>query len=409
MTTVATNEPRPNRLRNALLTRQLNQYPGTTSRYGYLGIVVLTTIILYYLYYVEGAITPLMLPYYHMSFQFFLYVLVISNAIGAFTAFIGGLSDKIGRANLTIFGTLIVGLVQLDVPHIHSKYGFTGAYCIIGFVEGVILVSTPALMRDFSPQLGRGAAMGFWALGPTMGSLAASLVATRTLPHLGPWQDQFDISGVVCIVVVVISFVFLRELSPRLRDQLMVSEAERVLVEARAMGVDIEAATAHPLRTMLKLDLIASSVGIAVFLLFYYASVSVLTIYWVVVFNRTTPDADGINVWYAAVLSGTLVFFGVVSDRLRVRKPLMLIGAVGSIVMMIFLILQIDHPHSGYYSNVLVIVLLATAIGCAYCPWMAGTPNRSSPTTPRSLLPGWPYGAGSCASSSQSRSSSCRT
>ena len=88
----------------------------------------------------------------------------------------------------------------------------------------------------------------------------------------------------------------------------MVSEAERVLVEARAMGVDIEAATAHPLRTMLKLDLIASSFGIAVFLLFYYASVSVLTIYWVVVFNRTTPDADGINVWYAGVLSGTLVF-----------------------------------------------------------------------------------------------------
>ena len=68
----------------------------------------------------------------------------------------------------------------------------------------------------------------------------------------------------------------------------MVSEADRVLVEARAMGVDIEAATAHPIRTMLKIDLVASSFAIAVFLLFYYASVSVLTIYWVVVFNRTT-------------------------------------------------------------------------------------------------------------------------
>ena len=126
--------------------------------------------------------------------------------------------------------------MQLYVPHIHSRFGFALAYCIIGFVEGVILVSTPALMRDFSPQLGRGAAMGFWALGPTMGSLAASLVATRTLPHLGPWQDQFDISGLVCIGVVVISFFFLRELSPQLRDQLMVSEKERALVEARAKG-----------------------------------------------------------------------------------------------------------------------------------------------------------------------------
>jgi MFS family permease len=372
--TVATAEAPPwgRGLRQALGNRQLHRYPRTAPRSGYLGIVVLTTIILYYLYYVEGAVTPLMLPYYHMSFQYFLYLLVVSNAIGAFTAFIGGLSDKIGRANLTIYGTLVVGLVQLYVPHIHSRFGFAVAYCIIGFVEGVILVSTPALMRDFSPQMGRGAAMGFWALGPTMGSLAASLVATRTLPHLAPFQDQFDISGLVCIAVVVISFIFLRELSPQLRDQLMVSERERLLVEARAKGIDVERATAHPLRSMMRLDLIASSLAIALFLLFYYASVSVLTIYWVVVFSRSTPDADGINVWYAAFLSGSLVFFGIISDRLRVRKPLMLLGATGSVVMMIFIILQISHPHSGYYSNVLLVVLLAAAIGCAYCPWMAG-------------------------------------
>ena len=30
-------------------------------------------------------------------------------------------------------------------------------------------MSTPALMRDFSPQMGRGVAMGFWALGPDHG------------------------------------------------------------------------------------------------------------------------------------------------------------------------------------------------------------------------------------------------
>ena len=239
-----------------------------------------------------------------MSFAYFLYLLVVSNAIGAFSAFIGGLSDKIGRANLTIYGTLIVGLIQLvGIPHIHTEFGFAAAYCVIGFVEGVILVSTPALMRDFSPQMGRGAAMGFWALGPTMGSLAASLVATHTLTHLHPFQDQFIISGLVCIGVSVISLFFLRELSPGLRDQIMVSENERALVEARAIGIDEDAATAHPMRSMMRLDLISSSVAISLLLLFYFASVSVLTLYWVVVFGRSTSDANGINVWYAAVLS----------------------------------------------------------------------------------------------------------
>ena len=354
------------------VTRRLDRYPDTLPRIGYLAIVVLTTIMLYYLYYVEGAVTPRMLPYFHMSFQFFLYLLVVSNAIGAFSAFVGGLSDKIGRANLTIGGTFVVALIQLfAIPNITDKWGFAASYCVIGFVEGVILVSTPALMRDFSPQMGRGLAMGFWALGPTMGALCASLVATNTLDHLYPWQDQFIISGLVCMGVVIISFFFLRELSPQLRDQLMVSERERALVEAKAMGVDTEGAIAHPLRSMFKLDLISSSIAISVFLLFYYASVSVLTIYWVVTFNRTTSQANGINVWLAAALSIGLVVAGLLSDLAKVRKPFMLLGAACAIVMMLFLIHQTGQPHASYYANVLVIVLLAVSISLAYAPWMA--------------------------------------
>ncbi len=373
MTTTAVSAPVPKRgLMHSIGRRQLYKYPNTWPRLGYLAIVVLTTIMLYYLYYVEGAVTPLLLPYYHMSFQFFLYLLVVSNAIGAFSAFIGGLSDKIGRANLTIYGTLVVALVQLlAIPHIHDKWGFAAAYCVIGFVEGVILVSTPALMRDFSPQMGRGVAMGFWALGPTMGALCASLVATHTLDHLKPFQDQFIISGLVCLGVVIIAFFFLRELSPQLRDQLMVTERERALVEARAMGIDVEQATRHPIRSMMKLDLISSSIAISLFLLFYYASVSVLTIYWVVIYNRSTPQANGINVWLAAFLSAGLVLAGFLSDWARVRKPFMLFGAASSMVMLGFLIVQTGHPHTGYYANVLVIVLLAVSISIAYAPWMA--------------------------------------
>ncbi|HXA74006.1 MAG TPA: MFS transporter [Acidimicrobiales bacterium] len=373
-TTTATTDPVPDQRWwvKRFVTRRLDRYPDTWPRIGYLAIVVLTTIMLYYLYYVEGAVTPRLLPYYHMSFAFFLYLLVVSNAIGAFSAFIGGLSDRIGRANLTIFGTLLVAIIQLfAIPHITDKWGFAAAYCVIGFVEGVILVSTPALMRDFSPQMGRGVAMGFWALGPTMGALCASVVATNTLDHLYPWQDQFIISGLVCLGVVIISFLFLRELSPQLRDQLMVSERERALVEAKAMGLDVEAATAHPIRSMFKLDLVSSSIAISVFLLFYYASVSVLTIYWVVTFNRTAAQANGINVWLAAALSIGLVVAGFLSDLARVRKPFMLLGAGCGIVMMLFLIHQTGQPHAGYYSNVLVIVLLAASISLAYAPWMA--------------------------------------
>ncbi len=107
------------------------------------------------------------------------------------------------------------------------------------------------------------------------------------------------------------------------------------------------------------------------FLLFYYASVSVLTIYWVVTFNRTTSQANSINVWLAASLSLGLVLAGFLSDLSRVRKPFMLIGAVCGIVMMFFLIHQTGEPHASIDSNILVIVLLAVSIAFAYAPWMA--------------------------------------
>ena len=49
----------------------------------------------------------------------------------------------------------------------------------------------------------------------------------------------------------------------------------------------------------------------------------------------------------------------------------MLVGAICAMVMLGFLIVQTGHPHTGYYSNVLVVVLLAVSISFAYAPWMA--------------------------------------
>jgi len=358
--------------RGLLIKRQLDRYPERGARLSYLGIVVLLTVVLYYVYWEEGATLPLLLPYYHMSFRYFLYLVVISNGLGAFAAVVGGISDKIGRTNLVLGGTLLIGLLQLvAIPNISTKLAFAFAYSAIGIVEGVILVVTPALMRDFSPQVGRATAMGFWTLGPTLGSLVAALVAAHTLTHLAPWQDQFMISGTGALIVFVVAFVFLRELAPGLRSQLMVTEQERTLVEARARGLDLPAAVRHPLRSVIRWDLISSSIGISLFLLIYYASVTILTLYWVVVFNQTTSNANGINTWFWACNAGAVVVIGFLSDALRVRKPFMLVGVVGAIVMTIVFLSRTSDPHTGYYTNVLIVSLLGIMLGVAYPAWMA--------------------------------------
>jgi len=299
-------------------------------------------------------------------------LVVVSNGLGAFAAILGGLADKIGRVNLCLIGTFVIGLLQFAaIPNIHGKIMFSIAYSIIGIVEGVILVVTPALIRDFSPQVGRATAMGFWTVGPTLGYVVASLVATHTLTHLKPWQDQFIISGAITLCVFVVTFLGLRELSPQLRDQLMVTERERVLVEARAKGIDVHKATAHPWRTMMKWDLVASSFGISTFLLIFYAAVTIFTLYWVVVFNQTTANANGINLWFGIANAATVVVIGFASDAVRVRKPFMLAGAIGSIVVTILLLSRTSHPHTSYYTNALIVMALGIALGTAYPAWMA--------------------------------------
>jgi hypothetical protein len=61
----------------------------------------------------------------------------------------------------------------------------------------------------------------------------------------------------------------------------------------------------------------------------------------------------------------------VVSDAVKVRKPFMLLGAVGAIVMSVIFLTRATQPHTGYYSFVLIISLLAVFMGIAYAPWMA--------------------------------------
>ena len=108
-----------------------------------------------------GTFATSILRNLHMSFVYYVNVSVIGYVLGACAAIFAGMADRYGRANIVAAGLGITGLLCVAVlPNVHSSLGFAAAYISIVFVEGVILVATPALVRDFSPQLGRASAMG---------------------------------------------------------------------------------------------------------------------------------------------------------------------------------------------------------------------------------------------------------
>ncbi|HEY5110568.1 MAG TPA: MFS transporter [Acidimicrobiales bacterium] len=371
-----------------LFVHEIDEYPGNAKRTAYLGLAVLATIVLYYTYFTQTGVTPQILVSYHMSFSFYVWIVVISNLLGAFASLPASKTDKLGRSNVVIYGLLFIGLlVAFGVPACQTQWQFLFVICLLGVIEGAVLVATPALVRDFSPQLGRASAMGFWTVGPVAGSLITSIVAAHTLNHFlatggtNGWKSQFVISGVTSLVVFLLALLFLKDLSSRLRDQLMVSEHDLALVEAKARGLteaDVEAATAHPWRQILKFDLVGSAIGISVFLLLYYAASAFFTIYWATVFkdpsgvNLSTAQANDLNAWFWWADMVALVVFGILSDLLKVRKPLMLAGAIGSIIMLVLFMNAADNPHTGLDTLILLEVLLASCISLCYAPWMAG-------------------------------------
>ncbi|EFC80094.1 MFS transporter [Parafrankia sp. EUN1f] len=387
-----TRSPDRNGIRRLWL-RQLAHYPADGPRGLYLAITVLVAVFLYYALYTQGAVATQIIEHYHFSFTAFVFVSVIGNAIGAFASLFAGLTDRWGRANLVVVGVLAVALIALlGLPNAPGKAGFTVMYSVLCFVEGIVLVATPALVRDFSPQVGRGLAMGFWTLGPVLGSLTVTSVSSNTLDEHPDWRFQFYVCGVVGLVMFVVALVGLRELAPALRDQLMVSMRDRALIEARAAGIDPEQASAGSWRRVLKPNVIGPAFAISTFLLLYYILVGFAVVYFATVHGYSEARANAVANWYWISNAIALVVAGALSDHFRVRKPFMVVGMAISVVGNILFTLSTTDPDTGYYTIAFYFVLSAAGSGIAYVAWMAAfteTVEKHSPAATATGLAVW--------------------
>ena len=338
--------------------------------WNYLTLSVAATFVLYYEAYVLPSVAPLVLTSYHMSFSLYILSGIAAGALGAISSLLGSMADRVGRANMVVYGVLITSILTIVTTLATTLWLFLLLTWMVGFVEGIILVATPALVRDFSPQLRRATAMAFWTIGPVGGSLLATTVTSQTITVFGTWQSQYIISGVVGLAITLLCFFGLRDLSPSLRAQIMVTMQERALLEARARGIDVEATMKNPWRQMLRPQVLISAIGVSIFLLLYYAFVGYGPILFNSVFKYPLALANGLlGIYWIVDIMASLVG-GFISDRLDVRKPFMVIGTVGNILVNIVFISRIGQPTSPLFMGTL-LALTALTGPIAYVAWMA--------------------------------------
>ena len=353
------------------LNRDLESYPANSQRIVYLALSVAATIVLYYESYVLPSVAPLVLTTFHISFSTYVFLTLGSNLLGAMSSLIGSLSDRLGRANLVVYGVVVTSIITLAIAFTGVTALFIVLSLILGFVEGIILVATPALVRDFSPRLGRATAMAFWTVGPVGGSLIITLVASLTLSVFGTWQSQYIIAAIFGLIISALCFFGLRDLSPALRAQIMTALQEKTLLEARSRGIDVAAALKNPWRQMLRPQIIMSALGISLFLLLYYAAVAYFPIYLNTIFKYPLVLANGLLsiYWICDVIASIVT--GIVSDRLEVRKPFMVYGAIANIIIILLFISRIGQPTSPLLMGI-IFALFGFTGPIAYVGWMAG-------------------------------------
>jgi len=394
--------------------RELTRYPVGARRTRFLLMAILASLILNF----EGQIAPvvpLLLEDLEMTLATYGLIGAVAVTVGGFSAAIGGrYADRYGRVVLLVPALFLTALCDFATAMVHTRGQLLVVRCVLLFVEGAAVTTTAGLVRDFSPRLGRATAFGFWTWGPVGASFLAAGVAAATLPVFGDWRSQFVIIGAVALACSVLITCFIADLSPQLRDRVIVSESDMAGpdvatadVRAAAAGaasaaagaasaaagaasaaagaaLDAAGAASDPAgaasdpATPLPSQRLRSSraywahvVGMTLWLVWYWTMQIFGPTILVQAFGLTDSQAAVVVAvtWGLNLLA--LVVAGWLSDRFQTRKPIMLAGALGGLVGIAYLITLVNAGDAGIGQLIVVNALLGTVMAAAYAPWMA--------------------------------------
>ncbi|MCZ4602824.1 MFS transporter [Streptomyces sp. Lzd4kr] len=362
--------------------RDLTTYPTRSRRWLMLALIVVSGASLMSLNLVGGAISPLLMKDVGMSTNFYSGLLVASAVVGAITSYFSAISDRIGRANLIVYGSLIAGLIgTFGVPTAHTKWAFAFWFILVGFADGVAFVGGSAMVRDFSPQTGRATAMGINTLTIGLAALGLSFGASRLLvSDTADWRVMLHLTGGACIAVGVLTMFLLRDLPASLRAKVIVSADEGHRLDQSRRPEDAASENPGNWRSVLTPKLVLSNLAIMLYLVVFITAANFLTLYTVEVHHFTVGQANELNTLYWAAACVSPIVFGLLSDRLGARRPVMFLGA-GLVVVALILLMTTEQPT--YWQLTIPLLIWAVGMGGGFSPWFAAYSEDAEAVDPR--------------------------
>jgi len=364
--------------------RQLDTYPTGSRRVWLLGMAVVASLIGNYEAQI-APIVPILLPDLHMSLVTYGNISAVALVAGALAGLLGGrLTDSVGRVKVLVPLMLCTAVLSFLVALVQSPTQFLVARTVLAFVDGLALASTAPLVRDFSPRTGRATAFGFWTWGPVGANFLAAAIATATLPLFhGAWQSQFVIMGCVSLVLSIVVALNIAELSPALRATILQTES-------RAVGRATSDRTPRMGDLLRSRAIWAHCLGIACWLVLYITLVVYGQTMLVATFGVSTAEASRIMMVFWVLNLATLIVVGRISDRLQLRRPIALIGTVGSLAVIAVYVVLMGDPKGTSATELMVVgFFLGGCLGTAYVPWMANYSENAEDIDPRLQGSAW--------------------
>lgn len=353
-----------------------------------------------------GPVLVYMLEEFDVSIARWGYVLAAASVCYGVGAFIlSRLADRFGRAPMLIWPVGLYALVSVGAAlapsfEMLAALTFCGALLVAGMNPAVHAAS-----RDLSPQLGRAIAYSWVSLAFTMGALLSTAVAARTLPIWPGWRPQFWIAAVIAVVTALVLAFFYRDLSARVRGQVMRSAAPTAATAPadatrETSGAAVAGAAGHLAAAVTSEEAEAEHPAayhdgrlvyrsgrlwmLGTTLLFW--SLAYVTVAAYVPTSLTQhfliepARAAGITSYFWLVFTVSVFVSGYLSDRLQVRKTVTAVGGVTTgICYFVGAALPVGTP---YWKLAVVWSLTGCCAGFIYPAWCALFSETAEQVTP---------------------------
>jgi OPA family glycerol-3-phosphate transporter-like MFS transporter len=393
MATAAVSEPAG--VKGYLAThRTLETYPVGAHRWAMLMLTVLATIISFYEFQF-APLLPLWIPTLHFSLENFTLFLLCAVLISGGSAMIGGpLADRHGR--IIVIDVCLAFIIVLTFANLLMT-GFWSFVIVRGamnLIAGLMWGALGGLTRDMSPRVSRGAAFGLLTVGAVGCIFLWNFISGETLPIFGTWQSQIWIMGILSILMYIPVLLWLKDLHPNLRLTIVESESTVAAAPAehlREMVTEVPASGGAAFKALLgRWEVWVMVVGCVGFLTISITSQTFFPVMFTRAFHYSPAEADKMASYFWLLNLFVLVPAGLLSDKLRVRKPLVLIGTVASLAVLIWWIGTFSNPLPPFQLSAVMFVL-GGLVAFGFIPWCAQYSELLEDISPALQASGWSF------------------